>query len=196
MTKRRPTGRNINLRAKHFNPDTNSQTKVVSAESPTDGAIEAVVQIEHAAHAGRSWMDRFAGAITRTAGTGTVIFVHLIWFLFWLLANLHGLPGITPFDPFPFNLLTTLVSLEAIFLTLFVLISQNRMSQEADKRAHLDLQVNLLAEKEATMILKMLQEISEQLGLNGPIEKDLEDLLKDTKVGELAKKLEAALPAD
>jgi uncharacterized membrane protein len=59
-------------------------------------------------------------------------------------------------------LLTTIVSLEAIFLTLFVLISQNRMSREADKRAQLDLQVNLLAEKEATMILRMLQEISQR----------------------------------
>ena len=122
--------------------------------------------------------------------------MHLVWFSFWLLANLHILPGVTPFDPFPFNLLTTAVSLEAIFLTLFVLISQNRMSQEADKRAQLDLQINLLAEKEATMTLRMLQEISEHLGITGSAKKDLQALLKETKIEELANKLEEALPSE
>jgi uncharacterized membrane protein len=93
-------------------------------------------------------------------------------------------------------LLTTIVSLEAIFLTLFVLISQNRMSREADKRAQLDLQVNLLAEKEATMILRMLQEISQRLGVTGRTTKDLQDLLKETKIDELAEKLDGALPSE
>jgi uncharacterized membrane protein len=144
----------------------------------------------------RSWMDHFAGAITRTAGTAPAIVLHLIWFCFWLVANLHGLPGITPFDPFPFNLLTTLVSLEAIFLTLFVLISQNRLSQEADKRARLDLQVNLLAEKETTMILRMLREISERVGVTGSTTKDLQNLLKETQIDELAERLEEAMPSE
>ena len=111
--------------------------------------------------------------------------------------NLGGLPGIEPFDPFPFSLLTTIVSLEAIFLTLFVLISQNRMSREADKRAELDLQVNLLAEKEATMILRMLQEISGHLGLSGEANKDIEELLKETKVEEFPKSWKAlSLPTN
>jgi len=130
------------------------------------------------------------------AGTLFSILMHLIWFSLWLLVNLHALPGIRPFDPFPFNLLTTLVSLEAIFLTLFVLISQNRLSQEADKRAQLDLQVNLLAEKETTMILRMLQEISEKLGVSGSVTEDLEDMLKETKIDQLAEKLEEALPSE
>jgi len=67
--------------------------------------------------------------------------------------NLGHFPQLRPFDPFPFTLLTTLVSLEAIFLTLFVLASQNRLTLEADRRAHLDLQVNLLSEQEMTMVL-------------------------------------------
>jgi uncharacterized membrane protein len=121
---------------------------------------------------------------------------HLVWFLVWLLVNLHAIPGIQPFDPFPFNLLTMVVSLEAIFLSLFVLISQNRLSQEADKRAHLDLQVNLLAEKETTMILRMLQDISERLGVAGSTTKELRDLIKETNVDELAEKLEEALPSE
>jgi uncharacterized membrane protein len=132
----------------------------------------------------------------RAAGTGTAIALHVVWFLLWLLVNLGGLPGIGPFDPYPFSLLTTIVSLEAIFLTLFVLISQIRMSREADKRAQLDLQVNLLAEKEATMVLRMLQEISGHLGLAGQTSADIQELLKETKVEELSEKLDDALPSD
>ena len=166
------------------------------SESAADRTIAAVARIEHTAYENRSRIDHLAGAITRAAGTGTVIVLHVVWFLLWLLVNLGGLPVIKPFDPFPFSLLTTIVSLEAIFLTLFVLISQNRMSREADKRAELDLQVNLLAEKEATMTLRMLQEISGHLGLSGEASKDIEELLKETKVEELSEKLESVLPSD
>jgi len=140
-------------------------------------------------------MDQFADTITRFASSGTAIVLHLLWFFLWLIVNFHFIPRVTPFDPFPFNLLTMVVSLEAIFLTLFVLISQNRMSQEADKRAQLDLQVNLLAEKETTMILQMLAQISEKLGVDKPLREDLKELLKETRVDELAKKLEKALPS-
>jgi len=165
-------------------------------KSPSDHTIEAVAQIEKAARDGRSRIDHCASTITRVAGTARSILFHLVWFSAWLLVNLHAIPGIQPFDPFPFNLLTTVVSLEAIFLTLFVLISQNRLSQEADKRAHLDLQVNLLAEKETTMILRMLQDICERLGVTGSSTKELRDLIKETKLDELAEKLEEALPSE
>ena len=144
----------------------------------------------------RSRIDHFASAITRVAGTAQSIVFHLVWFISWLLINLHAIPGIQPFDPFPFNLLTTVVSLEAIFLTLFVLISQNRLSQEADKRAQLDLPVNLLAEKETTMILRLLQDIAERLGVKGTSTNELRDLINETKVDELAEKLKDALPSE
>jgi uncharacterized membrane protein len=168
----------------------------VHSESPTDRTIEAIANIEQAAQDSRSWMDHVAGAITRVAGSGSSILFHMIWFSLWLLINLHAVPGIEPFDPYPFNLLTTVVSLEAIFLTLFVLISQNRMSREADKRAQLDLQVNLLAEKETTTILRMLQGISKHLGVDGSATEDLHELLEETRVDELAEKLEDALPSE
>jgi uncharacterized membrane protein len=164
-------------------------------QSPSDHAIEAVAKIERTAYEARSRMDHFADKIMRLAGSGTGILIHLTWFFLWLIINLHLIPGITPFDPFPFNLLTMVVSLEAIFLTLFVLISQNRMSQEADKRAQLDLQVNLLAEKEITMILQMLAEISDKLRVDKPLREDLKELIKETRVDELAEKLEKALPS-
>ena len=166
------------------------------ADSAVDPTIRAVAKIEHDAYRARTLMDHVAGWITRRAGSGTAIVLHLIWFAFWLLANIGAVPGVSPFDPFPFNLLTMVVSLEAIFLTLFVLISQNRMSQEADKRAQLDLQVNLLAERETTMILQMLDRISEKLEIPESRREDLVQLLKETRIEELAKKLDQALPAD
>ena len=72
--------------------------------------------------------------------------------------------GIRPFDPFPFPFLTMTVSLEAIFLALFVLASQNRLTRQADKRSHLDLQIDLLAEREMTAVLQLLQDIASTCG--------------------------------
>jgi len=163
---------------------------------PSDRSIEAIARIERRAFDTRSRVDHLAVSIMRIAGSGIAIVLHAAWFLVWILVNLSAIPGVAPFDPFPFSLLTMIVSLEAIFLTLFVLVSQNRMSREADKRAQLDLQVNLLAEKETTMILRMLQEISGHLGLTGSASKDLEELLKETRLEELAEKLECALPSE
>jgi uncharacterized membrane protein len=164
------------------------------SKSPSDRGIEEVAHLEREAYQSRSRVDHLAAVIIRFAGTGTAILAHVVWFTLWLLFNIGGVAGLTPFDPFPFNLLTTIVSIEAIFLTLFVLITQNEMSRQADKRAELDLQINILAEKEATMILRMLQEISKRLDLKGPAGDDIQELLKETKVEELAKKLEGALP--
>jgi len=152
--------------------------------------------MERLAYQARSGADHVASSITRKAGTGTAIALHAVWFLIWVLLNTGVIPGLEPFDPFPFSLLTTIVSLEAIFLTLFVLVSQNRISRDADKRAELDLQVNVLAEKEATMILQILHDISRHLGLKGTATRELAALLKETKLDELSEKLDKALPED
>src|SRR5205085_12261068 len=116
---------------------------------------------------------------------------HIVWFGTWVLVNMGHVRGIRPFDPFPFTLLTTLVSLEAIFLTLFVLASQNRLTQEADRRAHLDLQVNLLSEQEMTVVLRMLKELCEHFQLTGTIQSDtFRSLIQQTDVGDLAARVE------
>ena len=162
---------------------------------PEDRSIDEVARLERSAQESRSAVDRVATAITRKAGTGVAIMVHGVWFLIWIGVNIGAL-GIEPFDPFPFSLLTSIVSLEAIFLTLFVLISQNRMSREADKRAALDLQINVLAEKEDTMILRILHDISLHLGLKGPASEELGELLKETRLEEVSRKLEQALPEE
>ena len=164
-----------------------------TSEVPEDGATKDVARLELMTLQSRSGVDRIATSITRAAGSAFSVIVHATWFLLWLVLNARILP-IEPFDPFPFSLLTMIVSLEAIFLTLFVLISQNRMSREAERRAAVDLEINVLAEREATMILRILQDISAHLGVRGEASKDIAELLKDTRLDELFKKLEKALP--
>ena len=99
-----------------------------------------------AAHA-RGLQDRIADVITTFSGRMIFAYVHIIWFVIWIMLNTGSL-GVKPFDPYPYGLLTMIVSLEAIFLSTFVLISQNRLSQEAEHRADLDMHIGLLTEHE------------------------------------------------
>src|SRR5258706_14097425 len=103
------------------------------------------------------------------------VYIHVAWFGIWLAINL-GWPLLKPFDPYPFNLLTMIVSLEAILLATFVLISQNRISEIADQRADLDLQINLLAEDEITRVLTLGDAIADHLGLEGGRDPEGEEL--------------------
>ncbi len=158
--------------------------------------VRAIRIWEQAALHGRSRSERLSEWITSTAGRGPVLLAHLVWFGLWVSINLEALPGIEPFDKFPFPLLTTMVSLEAIFLALFVLSSQNRLATQADKRAHLDLQIDLLAEREMTAVLQIVQDIASQLGVKYAAgSPHIEELSRETDVHELASKLDDEIPA-
>jgi uncharacterized membrane protein len=165
--------------------------------NPAEKNIQAIAKMEYSALHKRSLADRISDAITKFSGTSTFVIIHVIWFGVWILLNLNLIPGIPAFDPFPFGLLTMIVSLEAIFLSTFVLISQNRMSQMADKRAQLDLQVNLLAEQEMTMMLQMLRRICEYFDLEVESfgEEEVQQLVEKTDVGKIMKELEEKLPS-
>ena len=128
----------------------------------------------------RHLQERLADAITAFSGSMGFVYLHLLWFGAWLLVN-TGYLGLTPFDPFPYGFLTMIVSLEAIFLSTFVLISQNRFSDAADRRAELDLQIGLLAEHEITRVLQMLDAIQDKLGIENDAESELADLEVETK---------------
>ena len=119
------------------------------------------------------------------SSTGFILF-HIAWFTSWIAFNVVASRR---FDPFPFNLLTLMVSLEAIVLTGFVLMSQNRMTHLADRRAHLDLQVNLLAEQELTAILKVVCLVAERTGVTVKGDPHLAKLLARTDVKVLAEAL-------
>ena len=140
--------------------------------------IHTIVHSRQLAASQRNGEERLADAITDFSGRMYFVYFHIVWFAVWILINL-GYFGIKPFDPYPFGLLTMIVSLEAIFLSTFVLISQNRLSAEADRRADLDLQIGLLAEHELTRVLKMLDEIQDKMGIENDSDRELQDLEKN-----------------
>lgn len=111
----------------------------------------------------RTTGEKLADAFTNSFGTFTFLYLNAALFLFWLLANQHVIPGIPVFDPYPFGMLTMIVSLEAIFLSIIVLMSQSRAAKVADLREEIDLQVNIEIEKEVTQILRMLAGIEKKL---------------------------------
>jgi uncharacterized membrane protein len=157
--------------------------------------IRAVAKLQKQAARRRTAGERFADAVSALMARESAAVGHVIWFGLWILINTGRLPFIKPFDHFPFPLLTTIVSLEAIFLTLFVLASQNRLTHEADRRAHLDLQVNLLSEQEMTLVLRMLGELCERFDLRATLSSaKYRELASRTDVGQLAEQLEQELP--
>ena len=161
-----------------------------------DDNIRAIAQLRQQAAERRTAAQRFSDRVSAFASRESTVVLHVLGFAIWIAVN-AGLFPIRPFDPFPYNLLSILVSLEAIFLTLFVLASQNRLRQEEDRRAHLDLQVNLLAEQEMTLVLQMLKEICEHLNLRGTIEsRKFVELVKHIDVGQLAERLDRTLGED
>ena len=116
---------------------------------------------------------------------------HVLWFASWIAINLGWIPGVTPFDRFPFPFLTLTVSLEAIFLALFVLASQNRLTRQADRRSHLDLQIDLLAEREMTAVLRLLRDIATHLDVETTVTAEqLRDLAKKTDIHKLTDRVE------
>jgi uncharacterized membrane protein len=155
--------------------------------SPQDVAnIQAVVDLERRARRERTRVERITDLVTGAASSTGFIFFHLVWFSGWIAVNVFSPRR---FDPFPFNLLTLVVSLEAIVLTGFVLMSQNRMTQLADNRARLDLQVNLLAEQELTAILQVVCLIAEKAGIAIGNDPRLVKFLSKTDVKALADEL-------
>jgi uncharacterized membrane protein len=114
----------------------------------------------------KSLQEKIADLLTRFSGSMTFVYVHTIWFGIWIALNSGLLGSRPPFDPFPFSLLTLVVSLEAIFLSTFVLISQNHAGRVADKRSELDLQINLLSEHEITRLLKLMDAVADHLDIH------------------------------
>lgn len=129
--------------------------------------------------AGAPLSDRIADRITAFTGSMIFVLIHLLLYGLWIVWNLGWIPGLTPFDP-TFVVLAMEASVEAIFLSTFVLISQNRMAKAADRRADLDLHVNLLAEHELTRLAGLVESIAERVGAPVPaaqiaeIKKDVE----------------------
>jgi uncharacterized membrane protein len=157
--------------------------------------IRAIADLEERALHQRGTASRVSDAISRATGSAPFALFHILGFTVWFVLNTRLVPGIEPVDPYPFNFLTLVVSLEAIFLSVFVLMSQNRLTRQAEMRTHLDLQVNMLAEQELTAILRMVEGLCKKHGVDVPVHDDrLEELVKETDVHTVAAALEDRLP--
>lgn len=138
----------------------------------------------------RSLSDKIADWITGTFGSMGFLILNVLWFVIWIILNLGIIPGIVPFDPFPFGLLTMIVSLEAIVLAIFVLISQNRAEKVDDLRQEVDLQVDMIAEEEVTKLLIMVSVLLEKQGIDVSQDAELQAMLSPTNIEKLERILE------
>jgi uncharacterized membrane protein len=166
----------MDRRSEHRPQETDERTTLErrSRSNVHLGAIRAV----KAQHAGeRSWMERVAEVMTRLASSPWFFALHIVWFGAWILINV-GLTPIGAFDPFPFGLLTMVVSLEAIFLSLFVLMAQGREASIAELREELTLQVNLRVEAEVTKTLQLVAGLYTRLGHKVGDDPELREMLQ------------------
>jgi uncharacterized membrane protein len=165
------------------------------AADPTKLNIEAIAKLEHEALHRRTVAERASDAIAQFIGSVAFLLLQALLVLTWSAINLKVIPGVKPFDPFPFGILALVVSSESVLLTIFVLISQNRMTRQAERRSHLDLQVGMLAEQELTALLQMQHKICQHLGIDVESAKqELKRFSGATDVGQLASDLEDKLP--
>ena len=162
--------------------------------SPTlERNIQALVERRRREQQAARGQDKVADAITAFTGSMTFVYLHLAVFGFWIIANLRWLPGIPAWDE-SFVVLAMIASVEAIFLSTFVLISQNRMTAAADKRADLDLQISLLAEHELTKVARLLTQVAERLDVKPDSEHDLEEAARDIAPERVLDKIEETRP--
>jgi uncharacterized membrane protein len=165
------------------------------ANNPTQFNIAAIAKLEEAALDRRTATERHSDAIVKFIGSVKFLLLHVILVSIWSLVNLNLIPHVQAFDPFPFGILALFVSSESVFLTIFVLISQNRMARQAERRSHLDLQVGMLAEQELTMVLQMLQKLCQHTGVDvKSANKQVQGFSETTDVHKLASELEEKLP--
>ena len=142
-----------------------------SLERETESNVLKIAGMEQAEKANRTLGEKVSEMVAAFCGSMVFVYVHIAWFGGWIVVN--SVLAKYSFDPFPYTFLTLVVSLEAIFLSTFILISQNQETRLSERRNHLDLQINMLAEQESTKTLELLQLIAKKIGV------DCED--KETK---------------
>lgn len=137
----------------------------------------------------RTWTDIVADHLTKKFGTVIFLILNAIFFAVWLILNIPFF-GFKPFDPFPFGFLTLVVSLEAIFLSIIVLISQNRQSKISEIRQQIDFEINVRAEEESTKTLQMLEDLHNHFGIKNNMDSELERMEQPLDLKQIQKKVE------
>lgn len=142
----------------------------------------------------RSLFVKLADALTSSFGTVAFLVLNIVLISGWIIINLKKTP-LKPFDPFPFLLLSVAVSTYAIILSVIVLISQNRESQIESLRQELQLQVNLIAEREITKILKILKEVHEEVKKGKINDEELDEMIKEVDTSYIERKIQEQIEA-
>ncbi|NUZ05558.1 DUF1003 domain-containing protein [Schlegelella sp. ID0723] len=143
-----------------------------------DRNVEALIKRRQQERAETTREDKVADAITQFAGSMKFVYLHLVIYGTWIVINLGWVPMVPKFDP-TFVALAMVASVEAIFISTFVMISQNRMAKVADQRADLDLQISLLAEHEITRILTLVTEVAKRMEVREAEDPELDELARD-----------------
>jgi uncharacterized membrane protein len=164
---------------------------------PTEENVRTIADLERRSAGERRWSEAVSDRISATAGSLAFVAVHVAVFAWWAAWNSIG-PRDLRFDPYPYGLLTLIVSLEGVLIATFVLISQNRMSQMAERREHLHLQVALLSEQEQTLTLRLLRRIGDRLDVQPESEEEerAARLAAETNVYELMERIKRELPRE
>lgn len=176
-------------------PSQDIQDRVQATPKTVAENIRSVLEMQAALEHRRGLVDRVADLIGNFSGSMNFVFLHVFWFSAWFLINTGVIHGLKPFDPFPFILLAMVVSVEGVLLSTFVLMKQNRMQHRADLRNQLDLQINLLSEKEVTKSLQLLRTICEKLEIDRSIldDPELDEMSNTTSVDMLAERVQTDL---
>lgn len=162
-----------------------------TVEELTAQNVKSIAALEREAQDSGKTSDLIAAAITRFCGSMAFVWVHVIFFTTWILGN--TLLPMKPLDEFPFSFLTLVVSLEAIFLSTFIMISENRQERIDERRSHLDLQINLLAEQENTKMLELLGKIATKLGINAGDDPSISVLEQATRPERLVEQIDESI---
>ena len=165
---------------------------VRSASATVRENIRTVAHLEQEFEDKRGPVDRLADLIGDFSGSMSFVLVHVVWFAAWFLINTGVLRlGLPRFDPYPFILLAMIVSVEGVLLSTFVLMKQNRMQKKSDTRDHLNLQIDLLAEKEVTKSLQLLRAICRKLEIDEDgLDMELDEMAAVTSVDLLAERVQ------
>ena len=157
----------------------------------TDKNVRTIIALENSAKSATTAGERLAARVATFCGNMIFVWVHLAFFATWIFYN--TLPWFVPHgDPFPFVALTFVVSLEAIFLSAFILISQNEEKRLTKQRSHLNLQITLLTEQENTRMLKILNAIAAKVGAEIDDDPRLATLEESTRPEKLMDQIDAA----
>jgi uncharacterized membrane protein len=161
----------------------------------TQSHIDSIAKQEMDFMEKRTLSERAGDGVAGFAGSLAFVLVHALMVLTWILVNSRGVGAIPRFDPYPFSLLGMIVAIEAVVLSSFILMRQNRMTKRAERRDHLNLQIDLIAEKEITKLLQMVRAISAHMGLKQFVEdEELKEFAQSTSVETLTQRIDDTLP--